>query len=163
MNTETIRLIKPEDNETIAKVIRSILEEHRMNKPGTVYTDPTTDHLYELFRTPGSRYRIIEVDGKICGGCGIYPTKGLPEGCVELVKLYLIPELRGKGLGRKLLTLCAEDAKEMGYNSLYLESMPELNSAVGLYESVDYKKLDQPMGDSGHFACNLWMLKKLEM
>ena len=162
MNVENIRFIAPEDNETIAKVIRSILEEHKMNKPGTVYTDPATDHLYELFRTPGSLYRILELDGKISGGCGIYPTKGLPKGCVELVKLYLLPELRGKGLGRKLLNLCAEDAIKMGYNSLYLESMPELNSAVGLYESVGYKKLDEPMGDSGHFACNLWMLKKLD-
>ena len=103
----------------------------------------------------------IEKSGKIVGGCGLYPTKGLPEGCAELVKLYLASEMRGLGLGKELMLKTAEAAKSLGYNQLYLESMPELNSAVGLYQSLGYKIIDTPLGDSGHFACNLWMLKSL--
>ena len=161
MKKYNIRLLKKEDNEQIALVIRKVLEEHKMNKPGTVYTDPTTDNLFQLFQTPDSVYFIVEMNGKTVGGCGVYPTKGLPEGCAELVKLYLLPEARGLGIGRELLNLCSEYALMMGYKNLYLESMPELSNAVGLYESVGYSRIDQPMGDSGHFACNLWMLKKL--
>lgn len=157
----TIREIQPEDNETIAKVIRSILEEHGMNKPGTVYTDPTTDQLYELFQTPDSVYYVVEVEDEIVGGCGVYPTDGLPEGCDELVKLYLLKSSRGLGIGKTLLDLCADSALKMGYQQLYLESMPELSKAVGLYESVGYKKIESPMGNSGHFACDLWMIKSL--
>jgi len=157
----TIREIQPEDNEVLAKVIRSVLEEHKMNKPGTVYTDPTTDALFELFRTPKSAYFVVEIDSVIVGGCGVYPTTGLPEDCAELVKLYLLATARGLGLGRILLDTCAARAQEMGYKKLYLESMPELSKAVGLYERAGYTKIPKPMGNSGHYACDLWMLKEL--
>lgn len=159
--TYTIREIQPEDNEVLAKVIRSVLEEHQMNKPGTVYTDPTTDALNELFQASRSNYFVVEMAGSIVGGCGVYPTQGLPEDCAELVKLYLLSSARGLGLGRVLLDTCASWAKEMGYNKLYLESMPELSKAVGLYKRAGYKKISAPMGNSGHYACDLWMLKEL--
>lgn len=45
-----IRQIKQEDNAELAGVIRNILEEHGVARPGTVYTDPTTDALFELFQ-----------------------------------------------------------------------------------------------------------------
>ncbi len=159
----TIREIQPEDNETLAAVIRSVLEEHGMNKPGTVYTDPTTDQLYELFQTPNSVYYVVEIDEEIVGGCGVYPTNGLPEGCAELVKLYLLKSSRGLGIGKTLLDLCADTASRMGYRKMYLESMPELSKAVGLYESVGYERICAPMGNSGHYACDLWMTKELGM
>lgn len=133
-----------------------------MNKPGTVYTDPTTDMLYELFQKPKSIYYVVESEGKIVGGCGVYPTDGLPGGCAELVKLYLLPEIRGLGLGKQLLNLSAAAAQELGYKRLYLESMPELSNAVRLYESVGYERIHSPMGNSGHYACDLWMIKELE-
>ncbi|MCR9174247.1 MAG: GNAT family N-acetyltransferase [bacterium] len=157
----TIREIEPKDNLVLAQVIRKALEEHGMNKPGTVYTDPTTDDLYALFRAPKSVYFVVEMNDTVVGGCGIYPTDGLPDGCAELVKLYLASSSRGLGLGKKLLQTCADAAKKMGYQKLYLESMPELNKAVGLYESVGYKKISAPLGNSGHFACDLWMIKEL--
>ena len=91
MSTFSIRAIASKDNKDIAKVIRTVLEEHGMNKPGTVYTDPTTDQLFELFQAPRSAYFIVTNEHKIMGGCGVYPTDGLPEGCAELVKLYLLP------------------------------------------------------------------------
>ncbi len=84
----TVRKIEAADNKETAEMIRTILREFKIDKPGTVYTDPTTDDLSTLFEQPGSAYWIAEEDGAIIGGCGIYPTKGLPDGCVELVKLY---------------------------------------------------------------------------
>ena len=63
----TIREIQQEDNVILAKVIRSVLEEHGMNKPGTVYTDPTTDTLFELFQTPNSVYYVVEINDEIVG------------------------------------------------------------------------------------------------
>jgi putative acetyltransferase len=95
------------------------------------------------------------------GGCGIYPTEGLPTGCAELVKLYVAASARGKGIGKLLMEKSMEAAKALGYTQLYLESLPELNKAVHLYEKTGFKHLCEPMGASGHFACNLWMLKDL--
>ena len=156
-----IRPIEPGDNEALAKVIRTALAEFGANKPGTVYFDPTTDALYELFLTPGSFYYVATIDEVIVGGCGIFPTENLPQGTCELVKLYLAKEARGTGLGKQLMEISLSWAKENGYTQVYLESMPELAKAVSIYEKVGFKALDHPLGNSGHCGCDIWMLKEL--
>lgn len=157
----TIRNIRKDDNPVIAELIRKIFREFKIDRPGTVYTDPTTDALYELFQTKGAEYWLAEENGKLLGGCGIYPTEGLPAGCVELVKFYLSTEARGKGLGKKLMEQSIASARKLGYTKVYLESFPELSTAVGMYEKAGFKKLDVPMGNSGHYACTLWMILDL--
>ena len=161
MNPITIRTIQPSDNPFIAKVIRDTLAEFGANHPGTVYYDETTDHLSDLFSVKGSTYFIAEEDGVILGGVGIYPTEGLPEDTCELVKMYLVPSARNKGLGGLLINKSLEYAKEAGYKQVYLESMPELQKALSVYEKFGFEYLTGPMGNSGHFGCSRWMLKKL--
>jgi putative acetyltransferase len=155
------RNIEEKDNKEIAELIRSVFREFKIDRPGTVYFDPTTDNLFTLFQTPGSRYWIVEEDNIIIGGCGVYATPGLPEGCAELVKLYLSSLHRGKGIGWKLLEKTFESAKKLGYKQLYLESLPELSKAISLYENTGFKHLSAPLGNSGHFGCNIWMVKDL--
>ena len=159
--TISIRQLRSDDNPEIARIIRAVLEEFGAARPGTVYTDPTTDDLYALFQQPGSVYFVAEENGKLLGGCGVFPTNGLPENYAELVKLYLLPEARGKGIGKRLMETSADSAKTFGYTHLYLETMPELSIAVDLYERMGYHYLNTPCGISGHHACNLWMLKEL--
>jgi putative acetyltransferase len=156
-----IRPIQPSDNIALAKVIRDALTEFGANKPGTVYFDPTTDALYELFRTNGAYYFVATIDDELVGGCGIYPTENLPEGTCELVKLYLKSSARGTGLGKKLMLQSMEWAKANGYNQVYLESMPELTKAVSIYENVGFSRIHQPLGNSGHGGCDIWMTKQL--
>jgi putative acetyltransferase len=157
-----IRPIEPKDNIDLAKVIRGALEEFGANKPGTVYFDPTTDALFELFNnTPGSYYYIATIDNNVVGGAGIFPTENLPNGTCELVKLYLHKDARGKGLGKQLLNTAMQWAKENGYTQVYLESMPELSKAVTIYENVGFKRIHQPLGNSGHCGCDIWMIKDL--
>ena len=129
--------------------------------PGTVYFDPTTDALFELFQTKNAAYFIAEKDGKILGGGGIYPTEGLPPDTCELVKMYLLPEARGIGLGRTLIEKCLETAKINGFRQVYLETLDELHLALKIYAKFGFEYLSAPLGDSKHFGCGLWMLKKL--
>jgi putative acetyltransferase len=157
----TIRPIAPEDNPVIAKIIRNTLFEFGANHPGTVYFDPTTDQLFELFRQPRSAYWIVEDAEGMVGGGGIFPTKGLPADTCELVKLYLLPRARGKGLGKKLIETCHLEAQKNGFVKVYLETMPELTIAVPLYEKMGYQYLEGPMGETGHFGCAIQMLKTL--
>lgn len=156
-----IRKIEPKDNVALAKVIRTALAEFGANKPGTVYFDPSTDHLYELFQVPGAVYFIAEQNGNLLGGGGIFPTEGLPDKTCELVKLYLDAAARGTGLGKQLLLKAMDWAKENGYDQVYLESMPELAKAVSIYENVGFTRITQPLGNSGHDGCDIWMTKKL--
>jgi putative acetyltransferase len=157
----TIRPIQPSDNQLLAKVIRDTLTEFKANHPGTVYFDPSTDHLYELFREPRSSYHVAEIDGAIVGGVGIYPTKGLPEKTCELVKMYLVPAARGIGLGKSLIEKALASARDAGFQHVYIETMPELSQAMKVYEKFGFSYLDKQLGSSGHFGCAIWMLKTL--
>jgi len=157
-----LRNIKKEDNEELAQIIRASLVEFDVPKIGTVYSDPDTDRLFELFKeTPASCYFVAEEDGVLMGGCGVYPTPGLPAGYAELVKLYLTSATRGRGIGKLMMDKCYQAAKEMGYTHLYLESFPQLAKAVSIYEKAGFKPLDGALGNSGHFACTIWMVKEL--
>jgi putative acetyltransferase len=163
MQDITIRPIQPGDNEAIAAIIRQSLAEFGANKPGTVYFDPTTDHLFELFSAGTlSRYFVAEKNGTLLGGAGIYPTDGLPKGTCELVKMYLLPEARNMGLGRHMIDHCISTARELGFTQIYLETMPELKKAVSVYEKFGFTVLSCPMGNSGHTGCDIWMIKKLD-
>jgi putative acetyltransferase len=157
-----IRPIEPNDNAAIAAIIRTALTEFGANKPGTVFFDDTTDHLYELFNNkPLSAYFIALKDSVIVGGAGIYPTEGLPNDTCELVKMYLSKEARGMGLGRKMIDHCLMIAKQKGFDQVYLETMPELKKAVAVYEQFGFDYLQGPMGNSGHNGCDIWMIKKV--
>lgn len=156
-----IRPIQMGDNKVIASIIRTSLEEHGVALPGTVYTDPTTDDLYTLFGNPLSSYWIAEFDGVVVGGAGVFPTLGLPEGYAELVKLYVLKHYRGKRIGEALMNRCFISAKELGYHSMYLETLPELGKAITLYQRMGFKLLTNPLGDSGHFSCSIWAEKRI--
>lgn len=156
-----IRPIQPADNAQVGKLIKTVLTEFKANKPGTAYFDESTDWLSTLFENPKSAYWVVVEGDKIIGGGGIYPTAGLPDQTCELVKLYLYPDARGRGLGKALMDKCFEKALALGYTTIYLESMPELNHAVSLYEKMGFEHQCSALGNSGHFGCDIWMVKKL--
>ena len=156
-----IRQVQESDNLGLAKMIRNVFEEYDAPKKGTVYSDPTTDTLFQLFQNKKSILYVAENSKNILGCCGIFPTSGLPEHCAELVKFYLPKELRNKGIGKILLERCIAAAKQFDYSELYIESMPEFSKAVTMYEKQGFVKLENPLGESGHTSCNIWMLKKL--
>jgi putative acetyltransferase len=161
MDLVTIRNIRPSDNPVLSKIVKDTLAEFGANHPNTVYYDPTTDALFEMFQKKGAVYFVAEINDEIVGGGGIYPTDGLPAGTCELVKMYLLPTARGTGLGRTLIEKCLATAEEHGYKQVYLESMPELKQALKVYAKFGFEYLKGPMGNSGHTGCSLWMLKNV--
>ncbi len=161
MGSIQIRTIQPEDDKVLAQIIRDSLTEFGANHPGTVYYDQTTDHLYDLFRKERSVYYVVHKDGVILGGAGIFPSNGLPADTCELVKMYLLPIARGRGLASELIRLGIDFASRQGFKSIYLETMPQLKKALPIYEKWGFQYLSAPMGNTGHTGCELWMLKKL--
>ena len=161
MNNIVVRTIQPQDNPFLAKIIKDTLAEFGANYPGTVYYDPTTDAMSEIFQTDGSVYYVALMNEEIVGGGGIYPTDGLPTDTCELVKMYLLPHSRGMGLGRTLIIECLKFAETTGYKKVYLETMPELKMALKVYEKSGFEYLKGPIGNSGHTGCSLWMLKNV--
>ena len=156
-----IRRLKAGDNLSAAGMIRKVFVEHNAPQDGTVYSDPTTDDLYGLFRAPGSILWVAELGGEIIGCCGVFPTPGLPEKCAELVKYYLARDFRGRGIGKELMLRSIQSAKKFGYKQLYLESLPHFSKALGIYEKQGFVRLMKPMGKSQHPTCNIWMLLEI--
>ena len=162
MNNFQTRQIKESDNAQLAAIIRNAFHDFNAPTAGTVYEDPTTDNLYNLFQKDGAVCWVAEDGGEVVGCCGIYPTANLPGGCVELVKFYLAANARGKGIGRALMGKCIESAKQKGYDQIYIESLPQFSTAVGMYKRMGFESISHPLGNSGHTGCNIWMVKKLD-
>ena len=75
--------------------------------------------------------------------------------------MYFSNDIRGKGYGQKLISICLDAAQKMGYTHCYLETLLELKKAIKLYKKNDFKELKQPMGYTGHTSCGVWMLKTI--
>ncbi|HZG23144.1 MAG TPA: GNAT family N-acetyltransferase [Chitinophagaceae bacterium] len=161
MENILIRQILPSDDPVLAIIIRETLTEFGLNKPGTVYSDETTDHLFELFKRDRAVYYVATKNNEVLGGAGIFPSTGLPEHVCELVKMYLIKSARGMGLGKKLVNKCFDFAKRNNYSTIYIETMPELMDAIAMYRKFGFEDLHAPLGNTGHYGCEVWMKKEI--
>ena len=162
MSDYIIRQIKSEDNPEVKKIVQEVLVEFGVPKIGTAYEDKSLENMYTEYDKPGHIYFVLEEDGKIIGGAGIAPlAKGNEEIC-ELQKMYFLPVARNRGIGSQMMEKCLSEAKEMGYTQCYLETMPYMHSARKLYSRSGFTNLEKPMGDTGHYNCQTWMIKKLK-
>ena len=157
-----IRHIEEKDQRQLANIIRSIFEEYNAPLVNTVYDDPRTEHIFDTLTGHNAEYCVIVENDNVLGGCGYYPTEGLPEGYAELVKFYLSPEARGLGYGSKIFRQVIENAHKAGYSHLYIESFPQFSGAVSMYERNGFVHIPQRLGNSGHTATTIFMVKDLK-
>ena len=160
-NNNIIREIQKNDNQQIAQLIRAILIEMGVPTVGTAYEDAALDMMFETYKNNASNYYVVTSEKKIIGGAGIAQLENSTENICELQKMYFSPEARGKGLGSQMIETCLQKAKELGYEKCYLETLPYMKAARKLYEKVGFQSLEKPLGDTGHYSCNMWMLKIL--
>lgn len=156
MDTIQVIEIRKQDNAQVEKIIRSVFDEFNLPKVGTVYDDPSTYKLFELFQKAGAKGFVGLINSKVVGCAGIYPTDNLPKGYCEFSKFYILKEARGNGIGTMLMKRSIEAAKSLGYKNIYLESFPSLKTALLLYDKLGFVDTDSPLGNSGHFACSVW-------
>ena len=156
-----IRFIKPTDNAALAQVIRTVLVDLGVPKVGTAYADKALDSMYENYQSEKHAYFVVEDQGVILGGAGVAPLQDYQGPVCELQKMYFLSEIRGKGMGRKMIEKCIEQAKIFGFEQCYLETMPYMEAAQKLYLNTGFIYIDHSMGDTGHSSCPIWMIKPL--
>ncbi|AVF96188.1 TPA: bifunctional helix-turn-helix transcriptional regulator/GNAT family N-acetyltransferase [Vibrio diabolicus] len=156
-----LRPLTKADNPQVADVIRKVSAEYGLTADkGYGVADPTLDDMYSVYNQCGAAYWVIEHRGEIVGGGGFAPLAGEPNVC-ELQKMYFLPQTRGHGLAKRIVALSLQLAKQFGYQQCYLETTECLREAVGLYEKLGFEHLDAPLGQTGHDACEVVMLKVL--
>jgi putative acetyltransferase len=156
-----IRPIEPRDNSFVRNIIKTVMPEFGASGRGFAIHDEEVEDMFSAYARKRSAYFVCEVDGKIVGGGGIAPLAGGNVDTCELKKMYFLPEGRGKGLGQKVLSACLQSAKEMGFTFCYLETFNTMNEAMKLYEKNGFKKIAGPLGNTGHFACDVFYSLKL--
>lgn len=162
MEEWTLRKIEEKDNEAVAALIRSVFEELEIPKVGTAYEDSCLDHMFEQYQQPRSVYFVVEFQGQLMGGAGVAPLADAAQNICELQKMYFQSEIRGRGIGRQMMDKCLQSAIEIGFDFCYLETMPFMHAAQGLYKKVGFEYLAAPLGGTGHCSCPVWMLKNLK-
>lgn len=161
MTEPIIRPIKKKDNKQIALVIRAVLFELGVPRVGTVYEDAGLERMFETFQVERARYFVVTENDKIIGGGGIAHLENYDDNVCELQKMYFLPVARGRGIGTSMIDQCLKTAREFGYERCYLETMPYMKAAQNLYRKYGFESLQGPMGDTGHFACGVYMIKDL--
>ncbi len=156
-----IREIEPRDNEQMADVVREVILEMGAPKTGTAYEDKALDDLHAVYQKEKAVYYVIEHQNKVVGGGGIAQLDNFEGNTCELQKMYFLPIARGRGLGSEMITKCLNKAKDFGFEQCYLETMPYMTAARALYKKNGFNQIDEPMGDTCHYSCDVWMIKKL--
>ncbi len=156
-----LRPIKISDNPAMAQIIREVMTEFGTVGEGYSINDPEVDQMYEAYDHPKARFYVFEKGGRVLGGGGIAPLEGGSSEVCELKKMYFYPELRGLGLGKKLLIQCLDAARELGYEQCYLETVVRMEKANVLYQKMGFRRLENAMGCTGHSGCDAWYVLKL--
>ena len=160
MNSIKIRSIQEEDNPIVARLIREVLLGLGVPKVGTAYADPSLDCLNKDYQDNRSNYYLFEVNSKIVGGAGIAPLSAEDSEICELQKMYFLDEARGKGWGQMMMDQCLNFAKENNFKAVYIETLPSMKAAQKLYVKNGFEYINYRLGNTGHFSCTVWMLKK---
>ena len=157
----SIREVLPKDNLALNTIIKASLAQFGAARAGFAFEDDSLDNMYEAYKKEGACYYVVEKDGIACGGVGLAELEGGNKKVCELQKLYLSDQLKGLGLGKILTLKVLAKAKEWGYEYCYLETLASMEQANKLYAKLGFEKLESPMGNTGHFGCDSWYLKKL--
>ncbi|TNE50381.1 MAG: GNAT family N-acetyltransferase [Bacteroidetes bacterium] len=158
----TLRPIRPEDNARVAEIIRTVMTEYGAVGQGFSIMDPEVDAMFESYDHPRAYFLVLETgDGLLVGCGGIAPLQdGDPDTC-ELKKMYFTAEARGKGMGRKLVELLEDEARQRNFRFMYLETIAGMTEANRLYQRLAFEPLPGPMGNTGHTGCGLFYGKRL--
>ena len=107
-------------------------------------------------RPKGILYLAYDQDQNPVGCFGI---RAFENNICELKRMYLKASVRGMGIGKLLLTKAIKAGKELGYNTMRLDTLPSMQSAIGLYQKMGFYEIPpyrfNPIAGTKYFEIQL--------
>jgi GNAT superfamily N-acetyltransferase len=140
--------VEPFDGPVAQELIAAVQQEYvtRYGGPDDSPVDPSE------FAPPHGCF-VIAYDGTdaVASG-GLRPAEGwaIGDGAMEIKRMYVRPEWRGRGLSRVVLADLEQRARDLGATRIVLETGEKQPEAIRLYETSGYERID----GFGHYACS---------
>jgi|GEM_PF-3610834 len=166
LRTAVLRHIEARDNTAVEAIVTETLAEFDYTESCPANDKELANMARYIQHTPDANYYVIEdqSSGKIVGCGGFEPLKmnTTSERICEMIKFYVTPDYRDKGLGGQLLQQALHDATDYGYDTMYYEVTPRLFSK-SLFERLGFFFVEDKLGNNGHFhpEINIFVVKAL--
>lgn len=112
--------------------------------------------LHQVYASPQGCIILAKQNGQTLGCIAL---KSIAEGICEMKRLYVRPEARGMGLGRKLVEELMSFARKSAYVSMKLDTVSKLKEAISLYRSIGFIETTpyvyNPLSDVLYFELKL--------
>ncbi len=137
MNIQTVQATTKEDFELAKKLMKAYATdigvdltfqdfESELEQVSTLYANPEGAFIIAYHNgNPVGCFGIRKIDSEIC----------------ELKRMYLSKDVRGLGLGEKLLKEAIRMAVILKYDRMRLDTLPSMNSAIHLYQKLGFKEI----------------------
>ncbi|MEZ2131571.1 MULTISPECIES: GNAT family N-acetyltransferase [unclassified Sinorhizobium] len=147
--------IRPEplDQEEVRTFLRMADERSLLLYPGNNRAGPDLASL----ASPNMRFFVARSEGRAvgCGGFAIGP-----DGTAELKRIFVDPEARGQGVGRRIVEAIEEEARHIGVRLMQLETGVKSAEAISLYGRLGYRQRG-PFGNYEADPLSVFMEKSL--
>lgn len=155
------------DEAAVQAIVFGVLRAYGLS-PDPELTDADLADLEAAYVLQGGRFSVLEAASsgagqngwQIIGTVGLLPLPGHPT-VGELRKMYLHPDWRGRGLGKRLLERALADAPELGFQEIVLETASVLAEAVALYRRYGFEPLDVLPGHAPAARCDMVLGRKV--
>jgi len=91
------------------------------------------------YATPDGRLLLVYAKDELAGCIAL---RKLDDRTCEMKRLFLRPEFRGKGYGRTMIDKLIEEAREIGYQRMVLDTLPgKMDAAIALYRELGFEEI----------------------
>jgi len=134
--------IRPVSSDAHLKVAAGLFEAYAASLPIDLshegFAEEVTGLPGEYAPPAGALLLALDSAGEAAGCVGLRP---LPiHGACEMKRLYVAPACRGLGVGKALGAAIVREAKNVGYSTMYLDTLPSMKAAQSLYRVLGFKQ-----------------------
>jgi putative acetyltransferase len=158
-----IRPLERSDVPAMLGIIRDARAEYGLADRVESLLEPADLELFDIYQRPRTLYHVALQDGIVVGGAGVAPLAGEDPLTCELQRMYLRRDVRGLGIGARLLETSLDAARRFWFVRCYAETISEMRQALAFYARHGFVTLPSALGRTGHGHNDRWLLRELRV